>query len=268
MELGCWRRSWAAGHGARLLETELGCWRRSWAAGHGAGLLDTELGCWRRSWVAGDRAGSATGDEARLLETGEQSLATGDDARLLETGEEKQDARSSLAAPVHQVQDLGRQFTKHEGGAATAARPAPPMKRVGSEGKAMFANDVVEDGEAFTGISDVAPPPTVVHTSSAHVVPFKLTVCKSTGGKASRRQLVTEIALLLLMEFCVDASTPGGCGDNSEPIPPILALDDSGDGNEPVPPPAEESLIADIDASRLIAPKAFNLIRLERKSRE
>ncbi|GKU94385.1 hypothetical protein SLEP1_g7886 [Rubroshorea leprosula] len=101
-----------------------------------------------------------------------------------------------------------------------------------------------EDSGALTGTGDVASPLTVAHTSSAHVVPHKLIVCKSTRGKAPRRQLVTE----------VDASAPGGCGDDSELVPPILALDDSGDGNEPVPPPVEGSLIDDIDASRLIAP--------------
>ncbi|GKV30089.1 hypothetical protein SLEP1_g38949 [Rubroshorea leprosula] len=93
------------------------CWRRSWVARDRAGLLDTKLGCWGRS--------SATGDEARLLET----------------GEEKQDARSSPAPLVHQVQDLGRRFTKQEGGAAVAARPAPLVKRVGSEGKARVGSE-------------------------------------------------------------------------------------------------------------------------------
>lgn len=52
----------------------------------------------------------------------------------------------------------------------------------------------------------------------------------------------------------VDAPTPGGYGDGNEPVPPVLAPDDSGDNNEPVPPPAEGGLIADIDASGLLAP--------------
>ncbi|GKV41953.1 hypothetical protein SLEP1_g49419 [Rubroshorea leprosula] len=158
---------------AGLLDTELGYWRRSWVAGDRARLLDTKLGCWGRS--------SATGDEARLLETGEWSLATGDEARLLETGEEKQDARSSPAPPVHQVQDLGRRFTKQEGGAAAAARPAPPVKRVGSEGKGSNPVRIVRYEIDFFGFD-----PFLEVRVTVHVVVLFIEHCSQNTVHTSR----------------------------------------------------------------------------------